>query len=159
MRGQTFLRRAEQDDLDRIISWMDDPDYTRFLYGDAAQSPRQIRENIVAMLGRSSSIILPGHIHLIIDHEESGPIGLISLQKISWRNRSCSIDFYIGNKKYRGKIETAAAMFRMLEYCFDELNLHRVTATIYAFNKPSWKFMERSGATRELTLRDPSKAS
>lgn len=154
MKGLTNLRRAEREDLDQIIAWMDDPDYTHFLYGEPTQSPRQIRENIVSMLGRNESNMAPGSVHMIIDHEKAGAIGLLSLQKISWRNRSCAIDFYIGNKDFRGKIETAAAMYRLVEYCFDELNLHRISATIYAFNSPSWKFLERVGATRELVLRE-----
>jgi ribosomal-protein-alanine N-acetyltransferase len=149
----TTLRRAERDDLDRVIEWMEDPDFQHFLYGDAAQSPRQVRENIVAMLGRSPSNMVPGSIHLIIDHAQHGPIGLISLQKISWRNRSCMLDLYIA-KERRTTMESGAAMYRAFEYCFDELNLHRVGAIIYSFNKPSWRFFERTGAKRELTLKD-----
>ena len=152
--SKTLLRRAEREDLDAVIAWMDDPDYLHFLYGDAVQSPRQVRDNIVAMLGRGQTNMVPGSIHLLIDHIETGPFGLVSLQKISWRNRSCMIDLYIGDKSRRGKIETGVAMYRAIEYCFDELNLHRVGAHIYAFNSPSWRLMERSGAKRELTLRE-----
>ncbi len=152
MRNQTFLRRAEREDLDTIVSWMQDPDYLRFLYGDPAQSPKQIRENIVSMLGRSQANLLPSSIHLVIDHKTEGPIGLVSLQKISWRNRACVVDFYMGNKGLRGRMESGAAMYRMAEYCFDELNLHRITAFIYLFNSPSWRVRERCGALRGLTL-------
>ena len=154
MKSQTFLRRAEREDLDTIVSWMQDPDYLRFLYGDPAQSPKQIRENIVSMLGRSQANLLPSSIHLVIDHKTEGPIGLVSLQKISWRNRACVVDFYMGNKGLRGRVESGAAMYRMAEYCFDELNLHRISAYIYSFNSPSWRLIERCGAVRELTLKE-----
>ena len=150
----TSIRRAERDDLDTVIQWMDDPDFIHFLYGDEAQSPRQVRENIVAMLGRSPSNMVPGSIHLVVDHAERGPMGLISLQKISWRNRSCMIDLYMDRRDQRGTMETGVAMYRALEYCFDELNLHRVGAVIYAFNQRSWRLMERTGAKRELVLKD-----
>ncbi len=154
MMGKTFLRRAERADLDTIIAWMQDPDYMHFLYGDPARSPRQVRENIVSMLGRNQGTNLPASIHLLIDHADIGPIGLVSLQKISWRNRACNVDFYIGNKALRNRIEAGAAMYRIAEYCFDELNLHRIAAYIYSFNAPSWRLLERCGARRELTLRD-----
>lgn len=154
MKSKTFLRRAERDDLDIVVSWMQDPDYLFFLYGDPARSPKQIRENIVSMLGRTQDHALPGSIHLLIDHQDHGPIGLVSLQKISWRNRACNIDFYMGNKDLRKSLEVGVAMYRVAEYCFDELNLHRITAYIYSFNKPSWRFLERIGAKRELVLRD-----
>ena len=154
MKSKTHLRRAERDDLDTVIGWMQDPDYLRFLYGDPARSPKQIRDNIVAMLSRNQSSMLPGSIHLVIDHEERGPIGLVSLQRISWRNRSCNIDFYLGDKTLRAGVEAAAAMYRMAEYCFDELNLHRLAAYVYSFNSPSWRLIERCGGVRELTLKD-----
>lgn len=154
MKGKTYLRRAEREDLDVVIPWMQDPDYLHFLYGDPARSPKQVRDNIVGMLGRNQTNLLPGSIHLIIDHEDRGPIGLVSLQKISWRNRSCNVDFYIGDKSLRGGVEAGAAMYRMAEYCFDELNLHRITAYIYSFNRASWRMIERCGGVRELTLKD-----
>jgi len=151
--SQTYLRRAERDDLDTVVAWMEEPDFQHFLYGDSVRSPRQIREQIVAMLGRTPGHTLPGGIYLLIDSKQYGPIGLLSLQNISWRNRSCSIDLYIGRKELRGRFVTATALYRAFEYCFDELNLHRVSAIIYAFNTASWRIFELTGAVRELTLR------
>ena len=150
----TYIRRAERDDLDTVVAWMEDPEFEHFLYGDPARSPKQIRDQIVAMLGRAVGHTMPGGIYLMIDSREYGPVGLFSLQHLSWRNRSCSIDLYIGNKKMRGRLTTAISLYRVLEYCFDELNLHRVAAIIYAFNTASWRIFEKTGAVRELSLRD-----
>lgn len=150
--SDTFLRRAEREDLDTVVGWMEDPDFLRFLYGDPARSPKQVREQIVSMLGRTVGHTMPGSIYLIIDSKERGPIGLVSLQNISWRNRSCSIDLYIGAKDLRGGLTPGFSAYRAFEYCFDELNLHRVAAYIYGFNPKSWRLMERTGAVRELVL-------
>ena len=148
----TFLRRAERSDLDAIVAWMEQPDFQHFLYGDPARSPKQIRAQIVAMLGRAAGYTMPGGVYLIIDSKEHGPVGLLSLQNISWRNRSCNLDLYIGHPKFRGRITTTTALYRALEYCFDELNLHRVMSFVYAFNSASWRLLELAGAKRELTL-------
>ena len=148
------LRRAEREDLDTIVEWMDDPDFHRFLYGEPTRSPKQIREQIVGMLGRTVGQMLPSAVYLIIDSDKHGPIGLMSLQNISWRNRSCNIDLYIGQKDRRGSLLAGLAFYRAMEYCFDELNLHRVAAFIYSFNTASWRIMERSGAKRELVLKE-----
>ncbi len=150
--SRTYLRRAERDDLDTVVAWMEDEDFLRFLYGDPARSPKQIREHVITMLGRSTGQTLPGGIYLMIDSPDYGAVGLFSLQNLSWRNRACSIDLYIGNKKLRNRLVTGIAFFRAMEYCFDELNLHRVAAFIYAFNTASWRIIEKVGATRELTL-------
>lgn len=148
-----FIRRADRDDLDTIVDWMEDPDFQRFLYGDPARSPKQIREQIVGMLGRTSGQALPQGIYLIIEAPK-GPLGLLSLQAISWRNRSCSIDIYLGRKEVRAGAMAAIAFFRAMEYAFDELNMYRVAAYIYSFNRASWRIMEHSGAKREMVLKD-----
>ena len=154
IKSKIFLRRAEREDLDTIVGWMEDPDFLQFLYGDPSRSPKQIREQIVSMLGRASGQTMPGGIYLVIDSPEHGPVGLLSLQRISWRNRSCSVDLYLGNKKLRNHLVAAVASYRAKEYCFDELNLHRIGAFIYSFNEPSWRIMEKVGAKRELTLEE-----
>ena len=150
----SFIRRAERDDLDTVVAWMEEPDFQHFLYGDPARSPKQIREQIVAMLGRTPGNVMPPGIYLMIDSPTEGPIGIISLQSLSWRNRSCNIDLYIGKKHLRNRQVTAIAIYRALEYCFDELNLHRVGAIIYSFNTPSWRIFELAGAVREVVLKE-----
>lgn len=147
-----FLRRADRDDLHVIVEWMEDPDFQRFLYGDPARSPKQIRQQIVGMLGRTAGQGLPHGVYLLLDSDE-GPMGLISLQQISWRNRSCSVDLYLKKEKRNGLVG-ALGFFRAMQYAFDELNMHRVSAFIYSFNKPSWRLMDLSGAVREITLKD-----
>lgn len=151
---QTFIRRAERDDLDTVVAWMEHEDFQRFLYGDPARSPKQVREKIVGMLGRAVGHTMPGGIYLLIDSPTLGPLGLLSLQNISWRNRSCSIDLYIGKAEHRRGLIAASAIYQTLEYCFHELNLHRVAAYIYAFNTASWRILEKTGAQRELVLKD-----
>ncbi len=153
IKTKLFLRRAERDDLDTVVAWMEHPDFARFLYGDPARSPKHVREQIVTMLGRTPGQSLPGALYLLIDSEEHGLIGLLSLQNISWRNRSCNLDLYIGNTGLRNRMVAALAAFRAIAYCFDELNLHRVAAYIYSFNSPSWRLFEKLGALREITLR------
>jgi RimJ/RimL family protein N-acetyltransferase len=154
IKSKTFIRRAEREDLDTVVAWMESPDFLQFLYGDATRSPKQIREQIVAMMGRSAGNVLPGAIYLIIDSPDHGPLGLLSLQNISWRNRSCSIDLYLGDPKMRNHLTASMAFFLTMEYCFYELNLHRVCAYIYSFNTASWRVIEKIGAVREVTLRD-----
>ncbi len=148
----SYLRRAERDDLDTILSWMEDPEFQFFLYGDAAQSSRQIRERVIQMLGRTPGTTMPAALYLLIESKQDGLLGMISLQNISWRNRSGSLDVYIGAKTRRNSSLTGISVYRALEYAFDELNLHRISALIYAFNRASWRILEMTGAKRELVL-------
>ena len=154
MRSDIYLRRADREDLDQIVEWMEDEDFIHFLYGDASRSPQRIREHIVAMLGRTMGQTLPGGIYLLIDSPSYGPVGMLAITNISWRNRACSIDTYVGNKKLRNSFVGGLAFFRTLEYCFHELNMHRINLFVYAFNDRSWRIIERSGAKRELVIKD-----
>lgn len=149
---ETYLRRAERDDLDTILAWMEDADFRLFLYGDEAQSSRQTREKIIMMLGRGVGQAMPAAVYLLIESKREGLLGMLSLQNISWRNRSCNLDVYVGMKHKRNATVAAMAVYRTLEYAFDELNLHRINAFIYGFNKPSWRIFEKAGAVREMTL-------
>lgn len=154
LRSNIYLRRAEREDLDTVVEWMEDEDFIRFLYGDPTRSPQRIREQIVNMLGRTAGHMLPGGIYLLIDSLKDGPVGMLAITQVSWRNRSCSVDTYLGNKKLRSGLTAPMAFFRTLEYCFHELNMHRVNLFVYSFNTASWRVIERSGAVRELTLKD-----
>ncbi|MBI2426170.1 MAG: GNAT family N-acetyltransferase [Candidatus Hydrogenedentes bacterium] len=154
IKTDTYLRRADRADLDTVVAWMEEPDFQYFLYGEPSRAPQQLREQIVKMLGRTAGHTMPGGIYMMIDSPTAGPLGLISLQNISWRNRSCSIDLYIARKEYRRGLVATIAVYRTLEYCFHELNMHRVGAYVYAFNTASWRVFELSGAQRELVLRD-----
>ncbi len=149
---KSFIRRADRDDLDILIRWMEDEDFQYFLYGDPTRSPRTIREQIIGFLSKNTGSPIPSSVYFIVDSPD-GPLGMISLQNISWRNRSCNLDVYIA-PEHRNHLTTGINVLRALEYAFDELNLHRVTSIIYAFNKPSWKLLEFLGAQRELILKD-----
>ncbi|MDG4831072.1 GNAT family N-acetyltransferase [Solwaraspora sp. WMMD1047] len=47
------------------------------------------------------------------------------------------------------------AVGELLRVCFQDLGLHRVTATCFAANEASWRLMERVGMRREFhTVRD-----
>jgi RimJ/RimL family protein N-acetyltransferase len=110
--------------------------------------PREDHHDAWARAGQA----MPAAVYLLIESKGDGLLGMVSLQNISWRNRSCNLDVYVGVKQKRNGTVAALAVYRALEYAFDELNLHRINAFIYGFNKPSWRIFEKAGAVREMTL-------
>ncbi|MBX7257298.1 MAG: GNAT family N-acetyltransferase [Candidatus Hydrogenedentes bacterium] len=153
LKSSVFLRRADRDDLETVVAWMEDPAFQRFLYGDPARSPKQIREQIIGMLGRANPMSMPAAVYCMADSKKLGPVGLFQVVNISWRNRSCNLDSYICEKRRNG-FHGAIAFFRMLDYCFTVLNMHRVNIYIYGFNARSWRIFEFSGTPRELVLEE-----
>lgn len=72
LRSNIFIRRAEREDLDTVVEWMEDPDFQLFLYGDVTRSQRQIREQIVGLLGRAPRHTMPAAFQLILDSRRTG---------------------------------------------------------------------------------------
>lgn len=56
----------------------------------------------------------------------------------------------------QGRGLATEAVRRLVEACFTELGLRRVTAVCFADNAPSWRLMERIGMRREATFRGDS---
>jgi RimJ/RimL family protein N-acetyltransferase len=92
-------------------------------------------------------------IYFMADSPKYGPVGLFSVVSMSWRNRSCNIDSYICESRRNGMFGTVA-FYRVLEYCFQVLNMNRINIYIYGFNTRSWRLFELTGAKQELVLRE-----
>ena len=63
------------------------------------------------------------------------PIGRVHLSKISKETDSMDITrIYIGEKEYLGRGYGKEAMIMLLQYCFNDLNMERVTLDYYTGN-------------------------
>jgi len=146
------LRRPERNDLDVVVDWLSDPAFRRFLYGDNDKIKQQMGSHILALLGGALAMPIATAGHFICDAGGHGPVGLASVQDLSWRNRSCAISIYLGAGD-DAKWYYSEACFRIVEYCFNELNLHRASARVDASNADAQKALEAVGGVRELVLR------
>lgn len=153
LKSDIYFRRADRSDIDVMVAWMEDPAFVHFIYGDPVRTSKQIRRQLVGMLGRGLPNTMSTHMHLIVERPGSGPLGMITIGGISWRNRNCSMDVYLVEKA-RNHITGFVASTRAVEYCFTELNMHRINIFIYAFNPRSWRLFEMSGSKRELELKE-----
>lgn len=90
----------------------------------------------------------------MIEHKESGrTVGIVSLIRIDSKNRCAELIIDIGEKDMWGKGIGTAAVTLILQFAFDELNLHRVFLQVFAFNEHAIKLYEKMGFTHEGRLR------
>jgi RimJ/RimL family protein N-acetyltransferase len=62
---------------------------------------------------------------------------------------------WVLHPEHAGRGFATEAIRELLRICFQDLGLHRVTATCFAANDASWRLMERVGMRREFhTVRD-----
>ena len=81
-------------------------------------------------------------------------IGVVGFCHIDQRDRNAEISFYIGDPEYHRKGCCSEALKLLIRYGFNELNLHRIFAEVFAFNDPSILLLEKLGFQQEGVLRD-----
>ena len=86
--------------------------------------------------------------------ENDALLGWVELDGIMWNNRVSGISIAIGDTKQRGKGYGAEAMQLVLGFAFNELNLHRIQLTVFAYNAQAIKLYEQLGFQKEGVYRE-----
>jgi RimJ/RimL family protein N-acetyltransferase len=77
------------------------------------------------------------------------PIGLIGLDGINWVSRDCSVGIGIGDRDDWGRGYGTDAMRVILRYAFCQLDLHRVSLSVFDYNPRAIRSYEKAGFVRE----------
>ena len=81
-------------------------------------------------------------------------IGKCGFIKINWKNRVGELAILIGDKSCHGKGYGTDAVSTLCRFGFDELNLHKIKATVFSFNRPAVRCYEKCGFVKEGLLKD-----
>ena len=87
----------------------------------------------------------PDNIMFGIEDKEGKLVGVCGLTHINWKNRNAEVSIYIGEKEWQGKGAATDTLKALIKYGFETLNLHRIYAIIFEFNKDSIKLFEKCG--------------
>ena len=79
--------------------------------------------------------------------------GTIGCHPIDWRNRTCSLGYWLASQ-YQGRGIVTSAVAAMLDYLFLDLDLHRVVIQCGTGNYRSCAVPQRLGFTREGIARE-----
>ncbi len=93
-------------------------------------------------------------------HAEDGTlIGLAYVVDISEPNKHCTVGVTIGDREYWGGGYGRDSLEVLLDYCFNELHMHRVSTETFEYNE-AWRKLvrdagfQRDGIEREYLYRD-----
>jgi RimJ/RimL family protein N-acetyltransferase len=149
----TLVRIAAlvEEDAAVMVPWSEDPVYLRLQDSNAArpQSAALIAADIRKLAGDTGSLT-----YGIRTLAEDRLIGTVGLWEIEWSNAVASLSIGIGHRDDWGKGYGSDALRLILAYAFRELNLHRLTLTVLAYNERAIRLYERSGFQREGVLRE-----
>jgi RimJ/RimL family protein N-acetyltransferase len=147
-----FTALDPDSDADVLARWSHDPDYLRRINDELRPiTPAMARKRIddwVADMNKQAAV----HFGVRL-HGEARLIGTVAIDNIVWPHTAAGLKIGIGNPADRMQGLGSDAMRLLLAYAFNELNLHRVHATLGAHNVEAVRFLKRFGFIEEARLR------
>jgi [ribosomal protein S5]-alanine N-acetyltransferase len=147
--ARVYLRALADADVPQWAAWFNDADVTRSMNkGQFPNTEAQQRERL-ERLQRSTSDVQFG----IATRDDHTLAGIIGIHRIDWTHRHGDISIVIGERGHRGKGLATEAIGLMIAHGFEKLNLHKLTAGMWASNPGSRRSFEKNGFVLEGTLR------
>jgi len=145
------LGAINTEDIETFACWYENTDFLRFF--DKIPANPKSREELKQWIketqtsGKSYSFSIRS-----IDKDEM--VGYIELTNIQWWNGVANLGIGIGEGKHRGSGYGKEAMELLLDFAFNELNLHRVQLNVFSYNKGAMSLYEKLGFKREGIYRE-----
>ena len=145
-----MLRALELEDMELLRETINDPYFERMVGGWSFPVSKNAQLKWFESLGSNQS----NYRYAIESLETKEFFGMISLLNIDWKNRSGMTAIKLSKKGLSGKGIATDAEFTLMEYVFNELNLHRLTADVLKYNTPSVSLHKKIGGIVEGVKRE-----
>lgn len=143
------LRAIEHDDMQLLKDLINDPEIEKMVVGWSFPVSTHQQVSWINNLINDTK-----NVKFIIDVRNIGAVGLASLTKIDYKNRTATINIKLKNdNNVRNKGIGYKAIKMLIDYAFNELNLNCLYANILIYNIASQKLFEKCGFVLEGTLR------
>ena len=152
LKHSVLLRKAEMRDIPLISKWSLLPDMALYLVGVPQMSKTELDQKVADQI-RAMLRPYPSHLFVMAETLEGVPFGLIIYRDLDWKNRRVAVEVIIGEAEYRGKGYGGESFFAAVEYAFHELNLHKVFAYVYDFNRASLKLTRLGAGKKDVVMR------
>jgi RimJ/RimL family protein N-acetyltransferase len=147
-----LLRPIKRSDISCFLRWFNDPEMVQYLdmyLPMTEMSEEKFIEDLGTTRARSDIIFVVE----AIEGESSKPIGNCGLHSISPKDHNATFGIIIGEKDYWGRGYGVEAARLLINYGFQQLNLHRISSTAIAYNDRSIKLHKKLGFREEGRLR------
>ena len=158
MTSSTLLRGSRvrltaltQSDLPTLVQWHQNPDFLR-LFDALPACPKT--EAALAQWIDDTNRATDTFLFAARSLDNDQLIGYVELDGILWPHRVSGISIAIGEAKQWGKGYGSEVMQLVLQFAFDELNLHRIQLTVFSYNERAIALYEKLGFQREGVHRE-----
>jgi RimJ/RimL family protein N-acetyltransferase len=145
------LGAINDDDIEIIASWYENSDFLRF-FDKVPASPKSRQQIMEWIKGTQNSNTSYAFSIRSIDKDEM--VGYIELSNIQWWNGIANLGIGIGAALNRGSGYGKEAIALLLDFAFEELNLHRVQLNVFTYNNSAISLYEKLGFKREGVYRE-----
>lgn len=144
-KDEILLRAIEEKDAPVLHCLINDPNIEKMVLGwSRPVSERQQMEWIQAIRAEDVRFMI----------EVNGEaVGTIFLTELDFKNSSALLNIKLLQTEYGNKGIGTKSLQLLMEYCFDELNLHCLYAYILEYNQASQRLFEKCGFVKEGVLR------
>lgn len=138
---KVVLRAVEEEDIEMLRKLINSPDYERMIVGWSFPVSKKDQAEWFANSKNDLS-----RLRYTIVTKDDGPVGMIGLRDIDWKNGVASgLGMRIAKKEIRTKGIATDAWMTLMKYAFSELRLNRVNGSALAYNKISLRVCEKVG--------------
>jgi len=151
-RGRIRFTPLQMDNIYKHFRWNNDPELNRL----DSETPYE-EESLGEFKKRFEKMCYappPSHRDFEIHTQEGMLIGVAYIAGISDHHRHALIGITIGDRDYWGAGYGRESLHLLLDYCFDEVDLHRVSAETFEYNTAWRELVEGMGFTKEGTARE-----
>ncbi len=151
IRGKRIILRAiEPEDLGLLHAWLNQPDIASGLGDLHFPSSRSQQQRWFERIESDRETI-----RLAVQDEQEGRlIGYTGFWHIHWRDRRAEHALVVGDARYQGRGIGREIIMTCARYAFEEMDLHRLDASILETNAASRKAYEACGYRVEGLLRE-----
>ena len=138
------LRKPEESDVDKLIHWLQDPLFIKYLYGSQLQSRHELNQHAYQILNQNAKDTNT-ELTLLMESKKHEAFGLIMFKNINWKDRNAEYNVAIGVPQFRNSFNGIEANLLALIIGFYELNLHKIYGYVYHNNASQRHIIETAG--------------
>jgi len=125
-----YLSPINVEDADQYCEWLNDLEVASNLLIFNQQLSLEREKMILQNMMKNND-----QIFAIVDADKDKLIGNCSIFRINERNRKAEVGIFIGDKNYLSKGYGSEALFLLVDYGFNVLNLNNIMLEVFSYNK------------------------